>query len=102
MIVAQARPLFAWDCLEDSPSLKTIRDLLPLLPDSPLGSTAGRGGAGPGAGHGRGCDASVGEALALEAGRIAAERVNARLKIFWGPTTATSPDRAGSSPKWAP
>lgn len=36
MIVAQAKPLFAWDCLEDSPSLKTIRDLLALLPDGPL------------------------------------------------------------------
>jgi hypothetical protein len=36
MIIAQAKPLFAWDCLEDSPSLKTIRDLLALLPDGPL------------------------------------------------------------------
>lgn len=36
MIVAQAKPLFAWDCLEDSPSLKTIRDLLATLPDGPL------------------------------------------------------------------
>ncbi|MCX7886279.1 MAG: ankyrin repeat domain-containing protein, partial [Verrucomicrobiae bacterium] len=32
MIIAQTKPLFAWDCLEDSPSLKTIRDLLATLP----------------------------------------------------------------------
>jgi hypothetical protein len=28
MIVAATKPLFAWDCLEDSPSLKTIREVL--------------------------------------------------------------------------
>jgi hypothetical protein len=36
MIIAQAKPLFAWDCLEDSPSLKTIRELLATLPDARL------------------------------------------------------------------
>jgi hypothetical protein len=36
MIIAQAKPLFAWDCLEDSPSLKTIRELLATLPDAQL------------------------------------------------------------------
>ena len=32
MIVHAAKPLFAWDCLEDSPSLHTIKDLLAALP----------------------------------------------------------------------
>jgi hypothetical protein len=36
MKIAQAKPLFAWDCLEDSPSLKTIRDLLAAIPDGRL------------------------------------------------------------------
>lgn len=36
MIIAQSKPLFAWDCLEDSPSLKTIHDLLATLPDGQL------------------------------------------------------------------
>jgi hypothetical protein len=36
MIIHQAKPLFAWDCLEDSPSLQTIRDLLATLPDGKL------------------------------------------------------------------
>jgi hypothetical protein len=36
MIIAQSKPLFAWDCLEDSPSLKSIRDLLATLPDGQL------------------------------------------------------------------
>lgn len=36
MIIAQTKPLFAWDCLEDSPTLKTIRDLLATLPDGAL------------------------------------------------------------------
>jgi hypothetical protein len=31
--VAATKPLFAWDCLEDSPSLKTIREPLASLPD---------------------------------------------------------------------
>jgi hypothetical protein len=36
MIVAATKPLFAWDCLEDSPSLKTIREVLASLPDAKL------------------------------------------------------------------
>jgi len=36
VIVQQNKPLFPWDCLEDNPSLKTIRDLLHALPDGPL------------------------------------------------------------------
>jgi hypothetical protein len=30
------KPLFAWDSLEDSPTLKTIRQLLDVIPDQPL------------------------------------------------------------------
>ena len=30
------KPLFAWDCLEDSPTLKTIQQLLETLPDDEL------------------------------------------------------------------
>ena len=36
MRIAITRPLFAWDCLEDSPSLRTIRDFLQALPDGKL------------------------------------------------------------------
>ena len=36
MIVHAAKPLFAWDCLEDSPSLHTIKELLAALPDGKL------------------------------------------------------------------
>jgi Transposase DDE domain/Transposase domain (DUF772) len=36
VIIHAAKPLFAWDCLEDSPSLRTIRDLLAALPDGKL------------------------------------------------------------------
>ena len=36
MRVAVTKPLFAWDCLEDSPNLNTIRELLALLPDAEL------------------------------------------------------------------
>src|SRR5580693_1323274 len=36
MIIHSAKPLFAWDCLEDSPSLKTVRELLAALPDGKL------------------------------------------------------------------
>jgi hypothetical protein len=36
MIIHAAKPLFAWDCLEDSPSLQTIKDLLSALPDGKL------------------------------------------------------------------
>ncbi|MEP6872037.1 MAG: transposase [Anaerolineaceae bacterium] len=36
MRIHVAKPLFAWDCLEDSPSLKTIRDFLASVPDAKL------------------------------------------------------------------
>jgi hypothetical protein len=36
MIIHTTKPLFAWDCLEDSPSLQTIQDLLAALPDGKL------------------------------------------------------------------
>jgi hypothetical protein len=36
MLIVQARPLFAWDGLEDGPSLQTIRELLAALPDGAL------------------------------------------------------------------
>ena len=36
MIIHAAKPLFAWDELEDSPSLHTIKDLLAALPDAKL------------------------------------------------------------------
>lgn len=36
MRIHVAKPLFAWDCLEDSPSLKTIRDFLAAIPDAKL------------------------------------------------------------------
>ncbi len=36
MIIHAAKPLFAWDCLEDSPSLRTIKELLAVLPDGKL------------------------------------------------------------------
>jgi hypothetical protein len=36
MKIAITKPLFAWDALEDSPSLKSIRVLLEAIPDQPL------------------------------------------------------------------
>ena len=36
MIIHAAKPLFAWDDLEDSPSLATIKDVLAALPDAKL------------------------------------------------------------------
>ena len=36
MHVQMTKPLFAWDCLEDSPSLKTLRALLESIPDGRL------------------------------------------------------------------
>ena len=36
MIIHSTKPLFAWDCLEDSPSLRTVKELLATLPDSKL------------------------------------------------------------------
>jgi hypothetical protein len=36
MKIPATSPLFAWNCLETSPSLKTLRDLLEALPDQEL------------------------------------------------------------------
>jgi hypothetical protein len=36
MVIPAARPLFAWDELEDSPSLRTVKQLLEALPDAKL------------------------------------------------------------------
>jgi hypothetical protein len=36
MVISAPKPLFAWDELEDSPSLRTIKALLDTLPDAPL------------------------------------------------------------------
>lgn len=36
MHIHVTKPLFAWDCLDDSPSLKTIRDFLASIPDGKL------------------------------------------------------------------
>jgi hypothetical protein len=36
MVIPAAKPLFAWDELEDSPSLHTIKQLLDALPDAKL------------------------------------------------------------------
>jgi hypothetical protein len=36
MRIAFTKPLFAWDELEDGPSLTTLRELLAALPDGKL------------------------------------------------------------------
>jgi hypothetical protein len=36
MRIATTKPLFAWECLEDSPTLKTIQQLLEVIPDAAL------------------------------------------------------------------
>jgi hypothetical protein len=36
MRVEITKPLFAWDCLEDSPTLKTLKQLLEVIPDQVL------------------------------------------------------------------
>ncbi len=36
MYVAMTKPLFAWDCLQDSPSLGTIKQFLASVPDAKL------------------------------------------------------------------
>lgn len=36
MRISATKPLFAWDCLEDSPTLKTIQQLLEIIPDGAL------------------------------------------------------------------
>jgi hypothetical protein len=36
MLVAATKPLFPWECLEDSPSLSTLKKLLASIPDGQL------------------------------------------------------------------
>ncbi len=36
MRIAMTEPLFAWDCMDDSPSLQTVRNFLHALPDAKL------------------------------------------------------------------
>src|SRR3954447_16649706 len=36
LVIPAARPLFPWDELEDSPSLRTVKAILDALPDAPL------------------------------------------------------------------
>ena len=36
LIIAITKPLFAWDALEDSPSLQSVRATLEAIPDGPL------------------------------------------------------------------
>jgi hypothetical protein len=36
LIIAISKPLFAWDALEDSPSLQSVRATLEAIPDGPL------------------------------------------------------------------
>jgi Transposase DDE domain/Transposase domain (DUF772) len=36
MRIAATQPLFAWECLDDSPSLQTVRELLASIPDAKL------------------------------------------------------------------
>ena len=36
MRIQSTKPLFAWDCLEDSPTLKTIKELLDVIPDDAM------------------------------------------------------------------
>ena len=36
MKITHNKPLFAWDCLEDYPELRTIRDFLQAVPDAKL------------------------------------------------------------------
>ena len=36
MKIAITKPLFAWDALEDSPSLQTLREFLAVIPDGRL------------------------------------------------------------------
>lgn len=36
MRIAWSKPLFAWEEIEDSPSLHTVRELLRVIPDAPL------------------------------------------------------------------
>lgn len=36
MKIDVTKPLFAWDCLDDSPTLSTVKELLAAIPDGPL------------------------------------------------------------------
>jgi len=36
MKIDVTKPLFAWDCLDDSPTLTTLKELLAAIPDGPL------------------------------------------------------------------
>jgi len=36
MRVATTKPLFAWDCLDDGPNIKTITEFLRSIPDGKL------------------------------------------------------------------
>jgi len=36
MIISETKPLFAWDSLEDSPTIKTLREFLHAVPDAKL------------------------------------------------------------------
>ena len=36
MRIEITKPVFTWECLEDSPSLKTIKLFLDSIPDGPL------------------------------------------------------------------
>jgi hypothetical protein len=36
MRIEVTKPLFAWECLDDSPTLTTVKELLAVIPDGPL------------------------------------------------------------------
>jgi hypothetical protein len=36
MLISITKPLFAWDCLQDSPSLATVKEFLAAIPDGRL------------------------------------------------------------------
>jgi len=42
MRIDVTKPLFAWDCLEDSPTLTTVKELLAMIPDGRLLAALGR------------------------------------------------------------
>jgi hypothetical protein len=43
MRIDATKPLFAWECLDDSPSLVTLREFLATIPDSHLLESLRRG-----------------------------------------------------------
>jgi len=101
MRITTTQPLFAWEALEDSPSLRTLRELPACIPDAPLLNSLRQA-------RGKGRDDYPVSALwgtllltiALRRfppipratkqferkykGRTAVERINARVKLFWG------------------